>query len=441
MGVGVLGWLLICLLSASLVYAAGPIGAPTPPPVPQVAPIISGDYPADGNGNRIDDSLEGGEVSIAAAEMVEVELIFNEPITQAQINAFLGLGGQITYIYEAVSFGWNGYISRQNINLLPAALGAALVQVEAVQQIEYYMDTATQVARVRPVWQKGFAGVANGIHGDPNTTIGLLGGGVDATHADLKGRNVYWIDFSGDGEATPVDYDGHDTLVASIATGTGTASGPDNRELRFTYTYADASYPTWYHETDPFGLTTGLTTMKSLAWWTPGQTCVIDQYRWPRGTNGSTGVREVGSYLRSNSPGVLTNTFTASPSDIYSTVLLDYDTKRPVENVTIVTTVNPYPAVGDGFNRLSGVAPGCKWAAVKVFDREGGGTSSNMNKGLDEYVKKSVEKNIKIVNISVGYTILGIPSQNTSVRDKVNTMVNNGLVVVAAAGNGANSSF
>jgi len=109
-----------------------------------VAPIISGDYSADTNGNCIDDSLEGGEVSIAAAEMVEVELIFNEPVTQAQINEFLRLGGQITYMYEAVSFGWNGYISRQSINLLPATMGASLVQVEAVQQVQYYMDTATQ---------------------------------------------------------------------------------------------------------------------------------------------------------------------------------------------------------------------------------------------------------------------------------------------------------
>jgi len=102
-------WVLICLLSASLGYAAGPIGTPTPPPPPQVAPIISGDYSADTNGNCIDDSLEGGEVSIAAAEMVEVELIFNEPVTQAQINEFLRLGGQITYMYEAVSFGWFEY--------------------------------------------------------------------------------------------------------------------------------------------------------------------------------------------------------------------------------------------------------------------------------------------------------------------------------------------
>ncbi len=150
---------------------------------------------------------------------------------------------------------------------------------------------------------------------------------------------------------------------------------------------------------------------------------------------------EVGSYPRSPSPAVLTNSFMGSSNSVYATVLLDYDTMMPVENVTIVTSVTPYPSPGDAFNKFSGVAPGCKWAAVKVFDRTGASNSTDMTKGLDQLVKKSREKNIKIVNISVGYTILGIPTQNTSIRDKVNTMVNNGIIVVAAAGNGANDDF
>ena len=437
------GILLIFLLSASLAYGAGPVGTPTPPPAPRVPPIISGDYAGDLNGNRINDALEFGigGISIASAEMVEVELIFNEPVTQRQMDEFLRLGGQITYVYQAVSFGWNGLISRPNISLLPSAMGPALVRVEAVQQIQYYMDTSTQVGRVRPIWKAGFAGIANGFRGDPNTTIGLLGGGVDAAHADLRGRNVYWIDFTVDNEPAPVDYDGHDTLVAGIAVGTGVAGGADDRELRFTYTFYDPYYLTWGHQTDPITLPARQITMKSSAWWSPGQTCIIDQYRWTRGTDGATSTKEAGNYIRSKSPGVLTNTFMGSTNDIFATVLMDYDTRKPVENVTIVTSINPYPGVGDGFNKFSGVAPGCKWAAVKVFDRDGNASSSGMTKGLDEFVKKSVEKNIKIVNISVGYSILGIPSENTSVRDKVNTMVNNGIIVVAAAGNGANDSF
>ncbi|MEN6334370.1 MAG: S8 family serine peptidase [Phycisphaerales bacterium] len=437
--------LMLILPAWTSLAAAGPIGTPTPPPAPQVTPIISASYPTDLDGNRISDDLENnaareGDLSIASTDMVEVELIFSEPVTQQQIDDFLRLDGQITYMYQAVSFGWNGCLSRQAIDSLPSVMGPALVQVEAAQQIQYCMDTATQTGRVRPVWKAGFAGVANGLRGSPDTTIGFLGGGVDATHADLKGRNVYWTDFTVDAEPTPVDYDGHDTLVAGIAVGTGTAGGSGDEELRFTYTYADSSYPTWGHVTDPISLPARSITMKSSAWWT-GQTSILDQYRWTRGTDGTDSTREVGSFLRSQSPAVLTNTFTGSPSDIFATVLLDYDTRRPVENVTIVTSVTPYPGPGDGLNKFSGVAPGCKWAAVKVFDRDGYASSSDMARGLDDFVLKCVDKNIKIVNISIGYMALGIPAQSTSLRDKVNTMVNNGIVVVAAAGNGANDDF
>ena len=116
------GWFLIFLLSASVAYAAGPVGSPRPPAPPIVPPIISGSYSTDLNGNHSSDALEsaGGELSIASDEMVEVELIFREPVTQHQIDEFLRLGGQITYIYQAISNGWNGYISRQSINLLPS---------------------------------------------------------------------------------------------------------------------------------------------------------------------------------------------------------------------------------------------------------------------------------------------------------------------------------
>ena len=199
-----------------------------------------------------------------------MELIFNEPITQRQIDEFLRLGGQITYIYQAVSYGWNGYISRQSINLLPSAMGSTLVQVEAAQQIQYYMDTATQTGRVRPVWKAGFAGVAGGVRGDPTITIGFLGGGVDDTHRDLKGRCVYWKDLTDDNEPVPADYDGHDTLVAGIAIGTGAAGGADEGELRFTYTYADSFAPTYGHITDPITLPARQITMKILRLVDPG---------------------------------------------------------------------------------------------------------------------------------------------------------------------------
>jgi subtilisin family serine protease len=431
---------LICLLLASFTYAAGQAGAPTPPPVPEVSPVISGSYPADLDGNRIDDALEAateaqGELSIAAQEMVTVEMIFREPITQRQIDEFLRLGGQVTYIYQAISYGWNGQIPSENVKLLPSAMGVSLVQVEAVQQFRRYMDTATQTGRVRPVWKAGFAGSPNGFSGDAGTTIACVGDGIDGTHKDLKGRNVYWKDFSEDQESSPVDFDGHGTLVAAVASGTGEAGGTDAGELLFTY--ADF-YAFYGHAVEPIWLPTGPVTLKSEASWTGG-TATLLHSAWARGTE-STGLRVIGNYGKGASPRTLTNSFTASGQEIVNIVLMDADTQKDLDNVVIVNSVNPYPSVGDGFNKFRGVAPGCKWAAAKVYDRDGYASSSQFTAAIDDLVLVRKTKNIKVMNISHGLDLIGLPMESTSLRDKVNTVVKNGIVVVAAAGNGANDS-
>src|SRR5689334_18373365 len=93
------------------------------PPKPVVAPLIGAHYANDADGDRIDDQLltranqaiaaekaavTPGEKSQARAkldELVTVELIFKEPVTQQQIDRFAALGGEITYIYKALSYG------------------------------------------------------------------------------------------------------------------------------------------------------------------------------------------------------------------------------------------------------------------------------------------------------------------------------------------------
>ncbi|MBN1509459.1 MAG: hypothetical protein JW955_21610 [Sedimentisphaerales bacterium] len=195
-----------------------------PPEPPQVTPVISETYPSDQDGNRINDELEravagSGGISIAAveAQIVQVELVFNQPVTQQQIDDFLALGGEITYLFKAVSYGWNARIPRERIAALPAVMGPTLVLVEPIWQLRPYMDMATRTGRVRPVWQPGFAGGPTGFDGDPNTTIGFIDYGVDAAHADLAGRCVYWRDLTDDNEPTAVDYDGHGSMAAGIA--------------------------------------------------------------------------------------------------------------------------------------------------------------------------------------------------------------------------------
>jgi subtilisin family serine protease len=442
-GTKIPGLLPIFLLCASTAYGMGPIESPTPPPAPEVPPIISGDYATDLNGNRINDALEAvraakGELSIASAEeLVGVELIFKEPITQRQIDDFLRLGGEITYIYRAISYGWTGRIPRDKIESLPSALGPTLAQVESIQRVGPYMDVATQTGRVRPVWKPGFAGSQTGFSGDPNTTIGFIGSGVDAKHADLRGRGVYWRDFSDDNEPAPVDFEGHESMVAGVALGTGTAGGADAGPLRYTYA---SMWPSYFHMAYPICLPAGTITIKSVATWT-GPIAYLVQYGWMRGT-ASANLKVLGNfYVRDKSPQTLINTVSLASDDLIAVTLAEYDNLKNLANVVIANSVSSYPGVGDGFNKFRGVAPGCKWAAAKVVDKDGNAESDEFMAAFDDMVLHRKEVNLKVINVSFGLQDeLGFPEESTALRDKVNSVVNNGIIVVAAAGNNATKS-
>jgi hypothetical protein len=441
----------LCLAAALTVIATAGRAtgqAPRAPAPPEVTPVISGAYPGDRDADRISDRLEtaverlraAGPVSAQAhdrasaqADPVKVELIFSEPVTQEQIDAFVRLGGEITYLFRAVSFGWNGRIAAEKIDLLPSAMGPTLALVESVPFVERYMDRASQTGRVRPIWRPGFAGCVDGYDGDPDTTIAFLGDGVDATHVDLADRCVHWRDFTDDREPHPADHDGHGSLTAGIALGTGQAGGADDGTLHYTF---NETWPGYAHLVEPICLSSNHVNVTSTAYWS-GPSAELTLVRWNRGTE-LENLRLIETTGQGMSPLTVSTSFYAMSTDVFSIMLSDVVTLNDLEGVTVVTSVSPYPGVGDGFNTLRGVAPGCKWAAAKVFDRDGWADADLMTEALDDLVAHRIEHNIKIINISHGLSDwLGLPDESVALRDKINSAVNNGVLVVAAAGNGA----
>lgn len=75
-------------------------------------------------------------------------------------------------------------------------------------------ESAAQVMATN-MWNLGYDG--SGI------TIAVIDTGIDASHPDLQGKVIGWVDYV-NGRSSPYDDNGHGTHVASIAAGTGAAS-------------------------------------------------------------------------------------------------------------------------------------------------------------------------------------------------------------------------
>jgi len=87
---------------------------------------------------------------------------------------------------------------------------------------------------------------------------------------------------------------------------------------------------------------------------------------------------------------------------------------------------------GQGVNGgVEGVAPGASVYAVKALDSTGSGYTSDVISGIDWAITNKMD----IVSMS-----LGSSTSSTSLQNAVDTAYNNGLLVVAAAGNSGNSS-
>ena len=415
-----------------------------PPAPPSIPPQISTTYSNDRNRNGIDDGLESRaelatsrlKSSLSATQTkeaqtllggtVEVELIFKSQITQRQIDDFLARGGEIEYIYKAVSYGWNGRIPLREIKNLPSLTGATLALVQEAKPVVLHLDTATRTGRVRPVWAVGFAGNPSGFDGSDTITIALIDTGIDAGHSDLAGRQVYWHDFSSDHSASPVDIIQHGSHVAGIALGTGTASGETTGTLYCT------------DEGDLTGVSSGnfyaylvdlpavsLTYSSTAQWTGGGSTSLYHKYH---NKGSSSGWSNVSSPATGTTPLFETNTFIPSTGRVYSPVLVQ-NTGGSVQDFVITSSITNYPGVGDGFNRLRGVAPGCNWAAAKVFTNSGYGSTTWVSSAIDTLVSTRISNNIKVMNLSLGAGI------EPTVRQKVNTAVDSGIVVVVSAGN------
>lgn len=92
---------------------------------------------------------------------------------------------------------------------------------------------------------------------------------------------------------------------------------------------------------------------------------------------------------------------------------------------------------GDGAmsnDKYKGIAPGCGIISLKVLDRLGNGSTENVTEAFRWIFENREKYHIRVVNISVG-TTCRLNCDHKALIEGVDFLWNQGLVVVAAAGN------
>ncbi len=400
------------------------------PSAPALRPELPNMSVRDRDGNRIDDELERGTSSL-----LDLEVILKQPTTSTQLASFARLGGRVRHVFVAVSYGWSGSLPRASLLALHSELGPALHFIAASRAVVPLLDEATRTGRVRPVWAANFAG-GLGFQGNPDTTIGVIDTGFDDTHPDLNGRSAGFKDYSTDQASTPRDVPGHGTHVASIAVGSGSAFGVGPGTLHYTNSgditaFSSGSFlPGVIHTPGYFNGSASLV-VSAVAVWSGGQGTALHamQSSDPGGMWSSFGA------ISGATPQTLTKASTDSASARYSDALSQTN-PASVSLFAVANSVFNYPAVGDGFNAMSGVAPNCKWFGAKVFTDDGMGNSMDTGAAIDDLVASRLDNGIKILNLSLTAT----GGEDPGLRAKANSAVDNGVLVVVAAGNGGPSS-
>jgi len=439
----------VVLAAALSLGVAGVAAALAPPPEPPVKPIVSAPADLDQDGSKLDDRLEAaiqeakaaltapGEAQRAAARETlsgtqAVELIFSEQITQDQIDAFLKAGGTIDHIFTHVSYGWTGSIALEETEALPDAMGASLLGVVAKKSIQKHMDEAGRTGRVRPsVWDAGINGDSAGTD---RITVAIIDDGVDDSHTDLAGRMVYWVDWTSDAHASPVDIGHHGSHVAGIAVGSGAAAGVNPTTLNFT-DIGRLPDGVGFFAPSPIHIPTSVSSANwtsTMRWETGGGvTATIGILNSDSG--GGWGL--IASTTGGGSPLVASQSSMSNPPPTRTNRWSPYATKDSGTGTPryAVSTSVTYAGVGDGYNALSGVAPDSTWAGLKVFTDAGTGDSTDFGEALDDIVANRETHNIRVANMSLGIT--GNPGIHTPTRDKTNTAASNGIVMVVSAGN------
>ncbi|MDD5317647.1 MAG: S8 family serine peptidase [Candidatus ainarchaeum sp.] len=440
------GLLAVCILLclAGAVFAAGMLpGSPIPDkaagPADRPADVF-----ADSDGNGVDDALETPSASAlrASGNRVPVIVWLKHPVTELDLENFRAAGGEVTHVYSNAIDGFSGFLPYTSVRPFASSESGRFNVIEESRQTHALLETSTRQMNVRAaVWNS--SGNLGGFRGAKNASLAVIDTGMDDSHADLgtyvnvsasgwgavtdATKIVGWDDeIAGDEHPTPWDLAGHGSHCSGTATGRGAASGNTSTsvtETVYDYLPGDDGYCYYwlFNVTSAPGLVTArmnVTDNNSA----PGGNASIEI--WDSGLslvarNSTTGISGFAT--------IVTYYYAAANGTYY--VLACNDEGATYYDFTM-SYAYPATAVGDGFNRFSGVAPDQKLVGVRVLDDTGSGWTEDVIAGLDWIVANRDTYRIRVVSMSLGKSSSD-PAENAAVE----RIVENGMVIAVSAGN------
>lgn len=391
-------------------------------------PIIHHVDAMDIDSNRIQDRLEdmiSHIITINKSATLPVVVTLYNPVSSYDLNYFAVMGGSITHVFRYVTYGFSGTISAVNVSKFAMFENENLVMIEYDTPLNYHLDLSVPIIQARPtVWN------THGFTGSPNQSIAILDTGIDDSHPDLgpfgdlnfSRKIVGWYDATSDATSTPEDYGEHGTHVAAIAAGTGAANSLQaSGKITTTFTYLLP--PAGFGYIDYIDVAYSGTIKLNLTW--QGNNDVLLRLYNPAGyIVNQTGGRTPPIILTFNTAGtsfqkgryrVLVGNL-GGPSDSPFSCIENY----------------PYQGRNDGYNLFTGVAPTTKLVGVKVFDNGGSGSISTLIAGMEWIVQNKITYHIVVASMSLG---LQYGAVDTTLDQKVDTLVKQGIVTIVSAGN------
>lgn len=93
------------------------------------------------------------------------------------------------------------------------------------------------------------------------------------------------------------------------------------------------------------------------------------------------------------------------------------------------------------YGRYAGMAPASNMVMIKILDESGNGETCSITQGVEWILKNKLRYNIRLLNISVGTLPRTGAEEKSSIIQSVEEAWDNGIVVVAAAGNSGPAGY